>query len=73
MEKYEWTYICVEKDNTKYVHTSLYHSFGARDKSEMHQVFFKFYLERPVKHTDAGFAISVLQQGDRLKHYRLGN
>ena len=39
----------------------------------MQQAFFKFYLDKPVKHTDAGFAISVLQQGDRLKNYRLGN
>ena len=39
----------------------------------MPQAFFKFHLDRPVKYDDAAFAISVLQQGDRLKNYRLGN
>ena len=61
LSNYAWTSICVENDNTKYVHSSLYHSFGERDTSAMSQAFFKFYLDRPVKFDEAGFAISVLQ------------
>ena len=39
----------------------------------MPQAFFKFRLDRPVKYQDAAFAISVMQQGQRLSNYRLGN
>ena len=35
LSNYAWTSICVENDNTKYVHSSLYHSFGERDTSAM--------------------------------------
>ena len=35
LEHFAWTSLCVENDNTKYVHSSLYHSFGEKDKSAM--------------------------------------
>ena len=36
----------------------------------MPQAFFQFTLRREVNFEERAFAISVLQQGDRLKNYR---
>ena len=71
MQHFAWTSICVENNNSKYVHSSLYHSFGSKDTSDIPQAFFKFRLDRAVDFKKFAFAISVLQQGDRLSTYRL--
>ena len=52
------------------MHSQLYHSFGTLDESPMPQAFFSFTLTKPVDFNTHAFAISVLQQGERLKNYR---
>jgi len=70
LEHFSWTSVCVENNNAKYVHSQLYHSFGSKDRSELPQAFFRFELTSSVNFEEFAFAISVMQQGDRLKKYR---
>ena len=71
LEHFAWTSVCVESNASKYVHSQLYHSFGELDTTPLPQAFFSFALEKAVDFTKHAFAISVLQQGDRLGSYRL--
>ena len=72
LEHFAWTSICVENNDLKYIHSQLYHSFNKTlDDSPMPQAFFSFTLSAEIDFSKYAFAISVLQQGDRLKQYRL--
>ena len=72
LEHFAWTSVCVENNDKKYIHSQLYHSFNkSLDDSPMPQAFFSFTLSAEVDFNKYAFAISVLQQGNRLKQYRL--
>lgn len=71
LQHFSWTSVCVENNDQKYVHSQLYHSFGAKDESPMPQAFFSFTLHRAVDFNTHAFAISVMQQGNRLGCYRM--
>lgn len=60
----------MENNPAKYIHSQLYHSFGAVDESPMPQAFFSFTLTKEVDFNQSAFAISAIQQGERLKNYR---
>ena len=57
---FSWSSLCVENDTSKYFHSSLYHSFGERDKSPLPQAFFEFTLDRPIDFKKYAFAISCI-------------
>ena len=61
VQHFSWTSVCCDSNPGKYVHSSIYHSFGEKDKSAMPQAFFKFTLTQPIKFRNSIFAISVLQ------------
>lgn len=70
LQHFSWTSVCVENNAAKYSHSQLYHSFGDLDESPIPQAFFSFTLSKPVDFSKHAFAISVLQQGERLANYR---
>lgn len=69
LQHFSWTSVCIDNDPAKYVHSQLYHSFD-KDESPLPQAFFSFKLTKAIDFSTAAFAISVLQQGDRLMNYR---
>lgn len=71
LEHFSWTSICLENNASKYAHSQLYHSFGTLDESPMPQAFFSFSINRAIDFNTHAFAISVIQQGERLAKYRL--
>ena len=70
LQHFSWTSVCVENNDAVYAHSQLYHSFGAQDTSAMPQAFFSFTLGSAIDSNKHAFAISVIQQGARLKNYR---
>ena len=64
--------MCVDSNAVKYSHSRLQHVFsGEEDDATMPQAFFKFTLKTAINPKEHAFAISVQQQGERLKNYRL--
>lgn len=61
IEHFTWTSLCCNNDLSKYVHSSLYHSFGDKDKSPLPQAFFEFTITQPIEFKKTAFAISVIQ------------
>ena len=62
--------VCLENNPDKYKHSQLHHRFGAQSESSLPQAFFSFTLKKPINDNADAFAISVIQQGPRLKNYR---
>ena len=66
---YSSTSICMEDAPEKYKHYNFYHSFS-KDTSPKPQAFFKITLSESIDLSKQCFAISAIQQGDRLNSYR---
>ena len=71
LQHFQWTSICVN-NAPMYKHSRLQHCFSnEEDDNTTPQAFFKFTLANEVDSKQKAFAISVQQQGDRLKNYRM--
>ena len=71
LQHFSSTSICVENNPGKYFHSQLYHSFDQMNEQGPYPMaFFSFTLTGAVDFNKHAFAISVLQQGERLLNYR---
>lgn len=71
VEQFAWTSVCVENAPEKYSRSNFFHKFELN--AEKPQAFFSFNLKSKIDFNKQAFAISVLQQGQRLANYRLPN
>ena len=68
IDNYKRTSVCINHDLVNYKHSIFYHDF--RDVG-MEQSIFKLYLEDDIDCLNETFALSIAQQGPRLKNYRI--